>query len=70
MVQSVATGDCSLGTEIDNKQAGTLALGKTVVVTGLNADFSFSIGALVIISTGALVPTTVNSEIGDGFLDT
>ena len=32
--------------------------------------FLFSIGALVKISTGALVATTVTAEIGDVFLDT
>ena len=45
----------------DNKLAGTLALFKTVVVTGWNGNFPFSIGALVTISTGYLFTTTVTS---------
>ena len=53
----------------DNKLAGTLALVKTVVVTGWNGKFSISIGALVTISTIVLVSNTVTAEIGDGFLD-
>ena len=32
-MESVVTGDGLLGTEIDDKLAGYLALGKTVVVT-------------------------------------
>ena len=63
---SVITGDGFLGTEIDDKIARSLALGKNVVVTGWNCVFSFSIGALVLILTGGLVATKVTSEIGDG----
>ena len=44
---SVFTGDGFLGTEIDDKLAGTLALGKNLLVTGRNGDFYFSIGAIV-----------------------
>ena len=69
MIFSVVTVDCLLGTEIDDKLAGTLALEKNVVVTGLNNDFLSSIGLLVIISAGALVVTTVTAAVGDGLLD-
>ena len=54
----------------DNKLAGTLALFKTVVVTGLNGDFPLSIGALVTISTSDLVTTRVTASMCYGFLDT
>ena len=37
-----------------------------MVVTGWKGVFSFSIGALLTISTGALVAITVNYELGDG----
>ena len=53
----------------DNKLAGTLALFKTVVVTGWNGNFPFSIGALVTISTVVLVETIFTAEIFDCFLD-
>ena len=60
-MQSVLDGDFFLGTEIGDKLAGTLALGKIVVVTGLNSDFPFSVGDLV--------TTTFTAEICDGFPD-
>ena len=69
MIQSFVTGGCFLGTEIDDKLADTLSLGKNVVVTGLNIYFTFSIGLLVTIPAGDLVAKTVTTEIGDVFLD-
>ena len=64
-VWSVFTGDGFLGTGIDDddKLEDTLSLGKTVVVTGWNFNFSLSIGVLVTISSGDFVATTVTSEI-------
>ena len=41
------SSDGFLGIEIDDKLSGTLALGESVVVTGLNDVFSLSNGALV-----------------------
>ena len=60
-MQSVITGDGFLGTEIDDKLAGYLALVKTVVVTGLKKNLS--VGSLVTISTGSLVATICTSAI-------
>ena len=40
MIYSVVAGYYFLGTEIDDKLSVTLALGKTVVVTGWNSYFS------------------------------
>ena len=50
MMQSFVTGDGFLVTSIDDKLAGTLALGKSVVVTGWNTaairdGIAVSIGA-------------------------
>ena len=55
---------------MDDKLAGYLALGRTVVVTGWNDVFPFSMGDIVTILTGALFATTVSEEIVDGFLGT
>ena len=65
-MQSVVIGYGLLGTEADDKPAGTLALGKNVVVTGFNGVFSFSIGDCITISSGALVETTGTAKISDG----
>ena len=54
---------------MDNKLAGTLELGKPVVITGQNSYFPLSIDLLVTISTGAIVETIVTAAIGYGFLD-
>ena len=43
MMWSVVSEDFFLGTEIDDKLAGTLALGKSVVVTDWNGVFPISI---------------------------
>ena len=51
-MQSVVTSDGVLGTETDNKLSGTLALGKTAVVTGLNGVFP---SPLVLLSQSQLV---------------
>ena len=59
---SVVSSDGFLGTEIYNKLAGTLALGKTVVVTGSNGFFTFSIGALV--TTTGTTALKVTSYVG------
>ena len=66
---SVFTGYCFLGTEIDDKIAGTLALGKTVEVKGWNSDFPLSIFILVTISTGDLFENSVTAAISDDFPD-
>ena len=47
IIWPVFSSDGFLGIEIDDKLSGTLALGESVVVTGLNGVFSLSNGALV-----------------------
>ena len=58
-----------LGTEIDDKLAGNLELGKTIVLTGWNSDFTLSIGLLVTISNGDTVASIFTAAIGGGFAD-
>ena len=66
---SVFTGDCFLGTKIDDKLAGTLALGKITVVTRWSIHLPLSIVLPVTIPHGDIVATTVTAAIGDSFLD-
>ena len=51
--------------DIDDKLADTVAPGKTVVVPGLNGVSPILTGALVTISTGALVETTCTAALVD-----
>ena len=69
MMYSAFAGDGLLGTEIDDKIVSTLALGKTVVVTGWNIYFPFPIIIIITILTGDLVENTVIAAIGHGLLD-
>ena len=67
-IYSVVSSDGLIGTAIDDKLAGYLSLGKTIVVTGWYCVSFFSIVSLVTIITGAIVSTAVTEAIGDGFL--
>ena len=67
-IQSVVNGDGFLRIKINDKLAGYLSLGKTIVVTGWMGFFSFSNYALLNISNGTLISNTATVGICDGFL--